>query len=277
MDGKSIRMNRILRSGKAVIVPMDHGVSEGPIEGLIDMNNAVTLAERGGASAVLLHKGILKSLKTAPSCGMIMHISAGTKYAEDKNKKVIVSCVDQAIRQGADALSVHVNIGGSASEPDMLEELGKIADECDSMGLPLLAMTYPRGKNIKSTPYEIAHAARIGGELGADLIKCPYTGDIRSMKLVVDSCPVPVVIAGGPKCDSDYDVLKMVEDAMIAGAIGISLGRNIFQHDRPDLMTAALRSIIVDGVSAHEAHDRLKDQMNSILSIMYGHGVEAVR
>jgi fructose-bisphosphate aldolase / 2-amino-3,7-dideoxy-D-threo-hept-6-ulosonate synthase len=253
MDGKTIRMNRILESGRAVIVPMDHGVSEGPIEGLADMGRMVSLVEKGGASAVLLHRGVVKSLRAAPKCGIIMHLSAGTKLGTDKNRKVLVSSVEQAVRLGADAISIHVNIGGCDTESDMLCDLGEMADECDATGMPLLAMTYARGKNANGTPEEIAHVARVGGELGADIVKCPYTGDVRSMRLVTEGCPVPVVIAGGPKCENDYEVLKMVEDAMTAGAIGISLGRNIFQHSRPDLMTAALRAVIVDGVSAKQA------------------------
>jgi predicted phospho-2-dehydro-3-deoxyheptonate aldolase len=258
MDGKTIRMSRILESGRAVIVPMDHGVSEGPIEGLTDMGRMVSLVEKGGASAVLLHKGVVKSLTAAPKCGVIMHLSAGTKLGMDKNRKVIVSSVEQAVRLGADAISVHVNIGGCDAEPDMLCDLGEIADECDATGMPLLAMTYARGKNAVGTPEEIAHVARVGGELGADIVKCPYTGDISSMRLVTDGCPVPVVIAGGPKCENDYEALKMVEDAMTAGAIGISLGRNIFQHARPDLMTAALRAVIIDGISAKQASSILR-------------------
>ncbi len=258
MDGKTIRMSRILESGRAVIVPMDHGVSEGPIEGLTDMGRMVSLVEKGGASAVLLHKGVVKSLTVPPKCGVIMHLSAGTKLGMDKNRKVVVSTVEQAIRLGADAISIHVNIGGCDTEPDMLCDLGEIADECDAMGMPLLAMTYARGKNATGTPEEIAHVARVGGELGADIVKCPYTGDIKSMRLVTDGCPAPVVIAGGPKCENDYEVLKMVEDAMTAGAIGISLGRNIFQHARPDLMTAALRAVIIDGISAKQASSILR-------------------
>ncbi len=258
MDGKTIRMNRILESGKAVIVPMDHGVSEGPIEGLTDIGRMVSLVEKGGASAVLLHKGVVKALRTPPKCGIIMHTSAGTKLGTDKNRKVVVSTVEQAVRLGADAISVHVNIGGCDTEPDMLCDLGEMADGCDAAGMPLLAMTYARGKNATGTPEEIAHVARVGGELGADIVKCPYTGDIKSMRMVTDSCPAPVVIAGGPKCESDYEVLKMVEDAMAAGAIGISLGRNIFQHSRPDLMTAALRAVIIDGVPAKQASALLR-------------------
>jgi DhnA family fructose-bisphosphate aldolase class Ia len=186
-----------------------------------------------------------------------MHASAGTKYAEDKNKKVLISGVETAIRLGADAISVHINVGGSAAEHDMLEALGEVADLCDQNGLPLLAMTYPRGKGVTGSPAEVAHAARIGAELGADLVKCPYTGDISSMRLVTAACPVPVVIAGGPKCDTDVAVLQMVEDAMSAGCAGISLGRNIFQHRRPDLMTAALRAIIIDGATVREANEIL--------------------
>jgi len=258
MDGKTIRMSRILESGRAVIVPMDHGVSEGPIEGLTDMGRMVSLVEKGGASAVLLHKGVVKSLAVPPKCGVIVHMSAGTKLGVDKNRKVIVSTVEQAIRLGADAISVHVNIGGCDTEPDMLCDMGEMADECDAMGMPLLAMTYARGKNATGTPEEIAHVARVGGELGADIVKCPYTGDVKSMRLVTDGCPAPVVIAGGPKCENDYEVLKMVEDAMAAGAIGISLGRNIFQHARPDLMTAALRAVIIDGISAKQASSILR-------------------
>lgn len=251
-----------------MIVPMDHGVSEGAIDGLIDMDKAISLVEKGGASAVLLHKGLIKSMRSPPGCGVIMHASAGTKYAEDKNKKVLVSGVENAIRLGADAISVHVNVGGSATEHDMLEALGEVADLCDKNGMPLLAMTYPRGKGVTGSPAEIAHAARIGGELGADIVKCPYTGDINSMSLVTAACPVPVVIAGGPKCDTDIAVLQMVEDAMTAGCIGISLGRNIFQHRRPDLMTAALRAIIIEGASVREAQEILGSGMESSLGLV---------
>lgn len=246
-------MNRILESGRAVIVPMDHGVSEGPIEGLARVDRTVALVEKGGASAVILHKGLVKALKAPPRCGLIVHLSAGTRMAEDTNRKVLVASVAQAVRLGADAVSVHVNIGGCGAESDMLSDLGAIADECDATGMPLLAMAYPRGKNAAGTAGEVAHVARIAGELGADIVKCPYTGDVKSMRRVTEGCPAPVVIAGGPKCENDDEVLQMVEDALDAGAIGISLGRNIFQHARPDLMTAALRAVIVDGVSARQA------------------------
>jgi fructose-bisphosphate aldolase/2-amino-3,7-dideoxy-D-threo-hept-6-ulosonate synthase len=123
-----------------------------------------------------------------------------------------------------------VNVG-AGNEPDMLHNLGMIAEECREYGLPLLAMMYARGEKVTSehdVKY-VKHAARVGAELGADIIKTVYTGDKKSFKEVIDGCPVPVVIAGGPKIESEADLFRMIEDAMDCGAAGVSIGRNIFQ------------------------------------------------
>lgn len=255
MNGKQIRLNRILEKGRAVIIPMDHGTSDGPIQGLTDMNDIVKKLNAGGATAVLLHKGIIKSLKEPPKCGLIMHASASTKLAPDPNNKVLVSEVEEAVMLGADAFSVHINIGGSDAEPEMLKILGRVAKDCERFQMPLLAMMYARGKNIQNQldANILAHVARVGAELGADLVKCPYSGDPESFKKVVEGCPVPVVIAGGPKCETDREVLEMVRGAMDAGAIGVSLGRNAFQHKNPTTMVKAIRSIIVKNASVEEA------------------------
>ena len=184
-----------------------------------------------------------------------MHLSASTKIASDPNNKVIVSTVEEALVLGADGVSIHVNIGGSDNEPDMIRSLGSISAECERLQMPLLAMIYPRGKNIKNKfdPDIISLIARIGGELGADIVKTIYTGDVKSFKKVVDGCPVPIVIAGGPKCKTDREVLEMVKGAMDAGAIGVSLGRNAFQHRNPKLMVKALRGIIINELSVNES------------------------
>ena len=262
MDGKSMRMSRIMENGKAVIVPMDHGTSEGPMEGIINMDKTCENIAKGGASAVLLHKGIIKSLEKPPGCGIIMHASASTRVAKDTNEKVIVSLAEDAIRLGADALSLHVNVGGSETETAMLEDLGMMASRCDELSLPLLAMMYARGDNVKDSldPGNIALAARVGAELGADIVKCNYTGNPDTFRDVVRGCPVPIVIAGGPKCRTDRDVLDMVRGAMDAGAKGISIGRNIFANKDPRKMTRALRSIIVDDASADDAEKLIGDK-----------------
>lgn len=260
MNGKEKRMERILDKGKAVITPMDHGVSNGPILGLENMEKVVEKVEKGGASAVVLHKGIIKSLKRVPRCGVIMHLSASTELALDANNKVQVGKVKEAITLGADAVSVHVNIGGNKDEPRMLEILGKVAAEADNYGMPLLAMMYPRGKNVKEKldPKAVSLVTRVGAELGADLVKTVYTGDVETFKKVTEGCPVPVVIAGGPKCANDMEVLEMVKGAMDGGAAGISLGRNVFQHKNPEKMVRALSAIIKENKSVEEAVGELK-------------------
>jgi fructose-bisphosphate aldolase/2-amino-3,7-dideoxy-D-threo-hept-6-ulosonate synthase len=137
----------------------------------------------------------------------------------------------------------------------MLEDLGLIADECSELNIPLLAMMYPRGENI-SNPFDpkiVAHVARIGAELGADVVKTVYTGDSESFRTVVEGCPVPIVIAGGPQANNDKELLEMVKGAIDAGAVGVSMGRNIFQHSNPENITKAISNIIFDNSSVESA------------------------
>jgi fructose-bisphosphate aldolase/2-amino-3,7-dideoxy-D-threo-hept-6-ulosonate synthase len=227
-------MERIIdrKSRKTVIVPVDHGVSVGPIPGLEDMVKAISDISKGGANAVLMHKGIVGAGHRGygRDIGLIVHLSAGTTLSTYPNNRIQVTSVQEAIRLGADAVSVHVNVG-SENESEMLMNLGMVAEECNEYGMPLLAMMYARGKKIENEHdvRYIKHVARIGAELGADIIKTVYTGDKKSFREVIDGCPVPVVIAGGPKIGSEEDLYRMVEDAMDCGAMGVSIGRNIFQ------------------------------------------------
>lgn len=234
MIGKQIRMERIINRGsrKTVIVPIDHGVSVGPIPGLEDIEKTINDIAEGGANAVLMHKGIVRAGHRGygKDVGLIVHLSAGTSLSPYPNNRVQVTSVKEAVRLGADAVSVHVNVG-SENESEMLRNLGMVAEKCNEYGMPLLAMMYARGKKIENehdVKY-IKHVARIGAELGADIIKTVYTGNKKTFKDVIDGCPVPVVIAGGPKIESEDDLLRMIEDAMDCGAIGVSIGRNIFQ------------------------------------------------
>ena len=230
--GKKIRMKRIInrQSGKTVIIPMDHGVSLGPIQGLQDIDKTVNMVIRGGANATIVHKGIVTSTNRTEDTdiGLIIHLSASTSLNPEPNNKIAVCDVEEALSLGADAVSVHVNIG-AGTESFMLESLGRTARECNLWGLPLLAMMYPRGDEVEENVETVKLAARVGAELGADIIKCPYTGSAESFAEVVRGCPVPVVIAGGSKL-SDQETLDMVEGAMKAGAGGLSMGRNVFQH-----------------------------------------------
>jgi len=256
-------MERIMdrKTGNAVIVPMDHGISVGPLEGLIDMQKAVDDVSIGGATAVLMHKGLIRysHRMAGEDVGLILHLSASTDLGPTTNSKVLVATIDEAIKCGADAVSIHINFG-SEDEPYMLESAGEISRQCAEWGMPLLVMAYPRGPQIKNQfdPDAIAHCARAAAELGADVVKVSYTGDIDTFKEVCRGALAPVVIAGGPKMDSDMDILNMVHDSMIAGGRGVSIGRNVFQNKNVPGITKAISSIVLEGYSVEEAAKFLK-------------------
>lgn len=258
MYGKSIRLERIMdrNTGNCVIVPMDHGVSIGPTQGLVNMKKTVDDVANGGATAVLMHKGLIRySHRTSGhDIGLILHLSASTDIGVTSNSKVLVATVEEALKIGADAVSVHINVGAE-TEPQMLEDLGNVSKECNEWGMPLLVMAYPRGPKIQNSydAHAVAHAARVATELGADIVKCSYTGDIDSFREVVKGTLAPIVIAGGPKMDSDDDILQMVYDSIQAGGHGVSIGRNVFQHRNVEAMTRAISDIVLRGYTVEEA------------------------
>ncbi|MFM9876121.1 MAG: 2-amino-3,7-dideoxy-D-threo-hept-6-ulosonate synthase [Nitrosarchaeum sp.] len=259
VSGHQIRLNRILRKGKMLCIPMDHGISNGPIEGLTNPADIIYKCEMHGLTSVIINKGILKTLPKPTKIGILVHFSSSTSLSLSPNRKMLTGTVKEAVRMGADGVSLHINIGGK-EEPEMLEQLGMIANQCHEWDMPLLAMMYPRGENVKNPhdPQIVGHVARIGAECGADIVKTLYTGDIDSFTKIVKSTPVPIVIAGGPKSKTDLDILQMTEDAMTAGAKGVTYGRNIFAHSKPEKMVQALASIIFKNESAKEAMKKIE-------------------
>ena len=191
--GKKVRLERIINreNGRTIIVPMDHGVTIGAVDGLIDMREAVNDMARGGADAVLMHKGLVRcSHRSAgKDVGLIVHLSASTALTPNGNTKTLVGTVEEGIKHGADCVSVHVNLG-DPNERLMLADLGRVAEACDNWHIPLLAMMYARGPQIHNAfdKNVVAHCARVGVELGADIVKVPYTGDVDSFAEVVASC-----------------------------------------------------------------------------------------
>ena len=232
MIGKKIRLERIINrnSGRAVIIPMDHGVTVGPIDGLADMRTAISGVVAGGANAILMHKGMVRAghRGTGKDVGLIIHLSGGTALSPDPNAKELVCTVEEAIRLGADAVSIHINLGAE-TDKEMLAQLGFVSERCMQWQMPLVAMIYTRGPKIKNEfdVMYVKHAARVG--------------------------PVPVVIAGGAKMNSDLDIFKMADGALKAGAAGLSIGRNAFQHEKPDKMVQALCSMVHQNASTEEA------------------------
>ncbi len=258
MIGKKIRLERILdrNSHRTVIVPMDHGTTMGPIAGLVDMPTTINKVVEGGANAIIIHKGIVAvgHRGSGKDVGLIIHLSASTSMSPDPNTKVPVCAVEEAVRLGADAVSIHINLGAE-KDTEMLKYFGEVSTTCFQWGLPLLAMMYTRGKKIENE-YDVKyvkHAARVGAELGADIVKCNYTGSVDSFREVVEGCPVPVVIAGGEKVETEVQLLTMVENALRAGAAGVSIGRNAFQHKSPEKIVEAIGKIVHDGATAKQA------------------------
>ena len=262
MIGKQIRMDRIVNrnTGKTVIVPMDHGMTVGPIHGIVNMSNSVGQVACGGANAVVMHQGIVSSgyRGEGPDIGLIIHLSGGTALSSEKNRKTLVCSVERAVQLGADAVSIHVNIG-NGHEGAMLRDFGIVSEKCAYWGMPLMAMVYPRGEKIKDERdvEVVKHAARVGCEMGADIVKVSYTGSVETFRQVVEAVDVPVVIAGGAKMDTDRDVLVMVREAMEAGAKGLSIGRNVFQHKSSSDLVKAMSAIVHEGYSVDQAIDIL--------------------
>ena len=261
--GKAVRLERIMnrQTGNCVVIPMDHGLTLGPIRGLESMKETVAKCVEGGTDAVLVHKGIVEHgfRGGGRDVGLIIHLSASTSLSPKPNYKVIVCTVEEAIRRGADGVSVHINLAAD-EEPEMLAQLGQVSAQARAWGMPLLAMMYTRGEKAKD-PFDkdiVAHAARVAAELGADIVKVQYTGGVESFKKVVAGCPIPVLIAGGEKMETDVEVLEMMHGAMTAGARGASIGRNVFQHKDPVKMIRAISAIVHGKKSVKEAEKVLR-------------------
>jgi fructose-bisphosphate aldolase/2-amino-3,7-dideoxy-D-threo-hept-6-ulosonate synthase len=254
--GKHARLERIGTGGRHLIVPMDHGITMGPVKGLVDLESTIDGITSGGADAILTHKGIASRVHPhLNGAGYIVHLNGSTTIGPDENDKRQTATVEDAIRAGADAVSFHINVG-SDHEPDQITELGRLTSEAQRYGLPVLAMAYARGPGIdESDATALGHAVRLAEELGADVIKTGYSGDAESFERVVEATAKPVVIAGGSK-GTDEQTLAMVRGAMDAGAAGVSMGRSIFQHDHPEKITRAVAAVIHDDASASEAVER---------------------
>ncbi|MBF0525663.1 MAG: fructose-bisphosphate aldolase [Deltaproteobacteria bacterium] len=271
MLGKKVRLERVMdrNTKKTVIIPLIHGVGMGPIEGIKDIRNCVDTMALGGANAVILHKGIVSSAhrRSGKDIGLIIHLTATSK----DHRQTLVTEVEEAVRMGADAVSVRISIGGE-DEPGMLDVLGLVARDAAYWGMPLFALMDPgEEKDLQKQILGVMRAARIGAELGADVVRVPYTGDAESFAEVVSVCPVPVVAIGGEKKVRDRDILDLIHGVMSAGAYGVSMGRNVFQYDKPGNMIKAISLMVHRGVGPDVAAKSLEEA--AIQGATFGTGV----
>jgi len=258
--GRTLRLGRIFyrKTGRTVIVSMDHGLFLGPIKGLERPVDVARKAIEGGANAILTSPGICQHIvpEISGCAGLILRIDgATTTYGPDFYDTRIIVSVEDAVRMNADAVIVMGYIGAE-KESKTLENIGSVARECEKLGMPLFAEMMPVKSERIADPYDVAVvslAARVGAELGADIIKTYYTGSEETFKEVVRRCPVPIVVAGGPKMESEGQALRVVREAINVGAAGVVFGRNIWQHGNPGGMTRAIGRMVHEGISVEEA------------------------
>ncbi|WP_200531483.1 2-amino-3,7-dideoxy-D-threo-hept-6-ulosonate synthase [Halorubrum sp. LN27] len=251
--GLSARLDRISTNDRYLIVPMDHGLTMGAVDGLVDIESTIDGVTSGGADAVLTQRGIAPRVHEHKNdAGYIVHLNGSTTIGPDESDKRVTGTAEDAVRAGADAVSFHINVG-SDHEPDQIEELAELTADAERLGLPVLAMAYARGPGVDETdPEALGHAVRLAEEVGADVVKTGYSGDGDSFERVTESTRLPVVIAGGSK-GTDRDTVEMVRGAMDGDAAGVSMGRSIFQHDDPEGIARAVSAVVHEDASVEEA------------------------
>jgi putative autoinducer-2 (AI-2) aldolase len=252
--GMKNRLNQLIQpDGKALFLPIDHGYFQGPTHKLEKPGETIKPLVQY-ADAIMLTRGVLRNcINPAIPKPVILRVSgAATVVGEDLANENIVTSVREIIRLNAMAASMSVFVG-SKYEHQSLSNLAKLVDECEDYGIPVMAVTAVGKELEKRTARYLALCSRVAAEIGARVVKTYYCKE--NFEKVVNGCPVPVVIAGGPKVDTQREVFDFVYDGIQKGAIGVNLGRNIWQTEHPVAAISAIRAIIHDGYTSQEAEN----------------------
>lgn len=263
--GKANRINRLFnsKSGNSIIIPMDHGI-EGYFAELENPLNLITSLVESGVDGFLMRRGLATySTSVRGKTGWVARMTKRTGVSTAQNPmydldQLLTASVEQAVRNGADAV-VPTFFLGEPYESKTLPMLGAISDECNKWGMPLCAEVFPVGGS-DAKPYDGPYTlddmrvtVRVASEIGADFIKTWYSGDPVSFRKIVAYSTIPVLIAGGPKANTNQAVLEMVKGAMDAGAKGTVVGRKIWQSPNPPAMVHALQMIVHEGADVSTA------------------------
>jgi putative autoinducer-2 (AI-2) aldolase len=246
------RLSRLIRpDGHCQFLPIDHGYFQGPTRCL----------ERPGetikdllpyADGLFVTRGVLRSA-VEPDCGtpIILRVSGGTSViGKDLANEVITTSIEEIIRLNVSAVGISIFVG-SDYEKESLENLSMLINDCEDYGIPVMAVTAVGKELEKRTARYLGLACRIAAELGAKIVKTYYSAE--DFDKVTNGCPVPVVIAGGPKCETELEVFDFVYDGMQKGAIGVNLGRNVWQNPHPEAMMRALNAVVHDKATPKRA------------------------
>lgn len=233
--------------GRCLWLPVDHGYFQGPVKKLEEPRE--TLAPLlPYADAIFITRGVLRScVEPGKSKPVILRVSGGSSVAgKDLAHEGITTCMEEAIRLNVCAVGISIFVG-TEYEHDSLLNLARLVDEGERHGMPVMAVTAV-GRELKKRDVRyLGLASRIAAELGARVVKTYYCDQFEK---VAQGCPVPIVIAGGPKVDTELEVLQFVHDGMQRGAVGVNLGRNIWQNKHPVAMIRAIRAIIHENATA---------------------------
>jgi putative autoinducer-2 (AI-2) aldolase len=252
--GMKNRMSKIIRpqDGRTVMLAVDHGYFLGPTERLENPSRTIKPL-LPYADSLMLTRGVLRtSVNPSTDVPIVLRVSGGSSIVgEDLSKESITTSVEDAVKLNASCLALSIFVG-SKYEHQTLTNLAKLVDEGERFGIPILAVTAV-GKEMARDHRYLALACRIAAELGAHLIKTYYC---ESFQKVVEGCPVPVIIAGGKKLPNELDALQLAYDAVDNGAMGVDMGRNIWQSDYPVAMIKAVRAIIHENSNVKDAYDK---------------------
>lgn len=253
------RLSQLMPKGRCFFMPIDHGYFQGPTTGLERPGETVSPL-MPYVDALFCTRGVLRSaINPINSKPIILRVSGCTSMVgKDLANEEITTSVDEIIRLNASAVGISVFIG-SDYEKETLKNLSTLVNECEPCGIPVMAVTAVGKEMEKREARYLALCCRICAELGARVVKT-YWCD-KDFEKVVQGCPVPVIMAGGPKCKTELEVFEFVSDGMRKGACGINLGRNVWQSPHPVAMAKALRAVVHQGISPKEAQKIFKKEI----------------
>ena len=250
--GMQNRLSRIIQpeDGHTVMLAVDHGYFLGPITKLEDPGETIEPLIPY-ADAIMLTRGVLRScIDPQQDVPIVLRVSgANSIIGEDLSREAIITEVEEAIRLNVAAMSLSVYVGAKY-EHQTLVNFGRLVDQGQRYGIPCLGVTAVGKELAKRDARYLALACRIAAELGAHFVKTYYCEDFEK---VVKGCPVPLVIAGGPKLETVYDAFRIASEAVAAGAVGVDMGRNIWQSEHPVPTMRGIRAIVHEGATAQEA------------------------
>ncbi len=253
------RLNRLIQpDGRCFFLPVDHGYFQGPTRCLEQPGETIKPL-LPYCDALFVTRGVLRAaVDPAIEKPIILRVSGGTSVVgKDLANEMITTSIEEILRLNVAAVGISIFVG-SDYERETLENLSDIINECEDYGIPVMAVTAVGKETEKREARYLGLSCRIAAELGARVVKTYWCE--KDFEKVVEGCPVPVVMAGGPKCETELEVLEFVHDGLQKGAIGINLGRNVWQSPHPAAVAKALHAIIHGNASVKEAHEIFREE-----------------